>query len=359
MLGLIIALLLWCGAAYAQSPGPPRQLWEQRQEELVEAEARLEAALSEYQKSVERVEKLKRDEASGQASRRELEAALRASHGLLEGVQDLQIAVLTGQEALEQARQALVDELARRQRSLEGELARARGPEQTRLIAELNRLSQERTRLDAVPHQVDPERVSRIIAQARQVEGGHPRDLLAVADELEDTEAQLRQRLGAVDARLQELERSRQLMRRARDFSERERFFEENNRARQIVRQGGDSRPTDATDDGSNSDQPAPGDMESGADPEVGAPSEGGSAPDWDGADETPEPDFEGSDETLVIESLVDPEQMSEPASSLSPGATERSLRTLRRERRALQAQVEELRERARELREQAEEAWR
>ncbi|TXD38040.1 hypothetical protein FRC98_03845 [Lujinxingia vulgaris] len=365
-----VALMLWSGAAIGQTLPEAQQGWEQSQRSVEQARQRLERALGEYQKSVERLEKLKADEARGQASRRQLEEALRQSHTLVEGVREHQIALLTQQAELERARQSLIDALAARRAELEQRVARSSGSEQLALIEELNALSRTQAQVRDVAPGVDPQRVERVLADAHLVEGGHPRDLLAVADELEDTEAQLRERLTTVETRLNELERSRALMRRARDFSTRERFFEENDRARAIARQErevangdtprGDQEGVPVSEDAASPD-PQPGaptdDFDSsGEDPNVGSG-------DFDTpeAEPTPEPgaDFEPSTERVLIESLVDPQQIDESAPALSEDQTERNVRALRRERERLEAQVEELRERARQLREEAEDAWR
>ncbi|RDV38389.1 hypothetical protein DV096_06105 [Bradymonadaceae bacterium TMQ3] len=357
----------------AQALPDAQQGWERSQSSVEDARQRLEGALAEYQKSVEHLEKLKAQEAEGQASRRQLEEALRQSHALVEGVRERQIALLTQQAELERARQQLLNALSARRVELEQSVARSSGAEQLALIEQLNALSRMQSQVREVAPGVDPERVERVLADARLVQGGHPRDLLAVADELEDTEAQLRERLTTVEARLSELERSRDLMRRARDFSTRERFFEENDRARAIARQerevapderpGGDgTEGMPAVDDASDPEL-QPGAPEGDFDPSEGDPGMGGGDFDGTGSDPTPEPapdnGFEPSTERVLIESLVDPQEIDQRAPTLSEGQTERSVRALRRERERLEVQVEELRERARQLREEAEDAWR
>ena len=370
-LASVAALMLWSGAAMGQDLPEAQQGWERTRSSVEEARQRLERALGEYQKSVERLEKLKAEEARGQASRRQLEDALRRSHALVEGVRERQITLLTRQAELERAREQLLNALSARRVELEQSVARSSGAEQLALIEELNALSRLQSQMRETAPGVDPERVEQVLADARLVEGGHPRDLLAVADELEDTEAQLRERLTTVEARLSELERSRDLMRRARDFSTRERFFEENDRARAIARQErsvagdeparGDQGDVPVTEDASDPElQPgAPSDDFEGAE---GDPNMGG---DFDSPDPDPTPEpspgngFEPSTERVLIESLVDPQQIDQGAPALSEGQTERSVRALRRERERLETQVEELRERARQLREEAEDAWR
>ena len=344
----------------------------------------LQGLEDEYHGLVRRIEKLKSEGAIGTIGGRiELQNLLTRSKSIADELDGLQTKVRALDNRLAGHRSTLVGGIDQRlgqlERSLGSAAPSARGP----IVAELNALRKRRavytTPLPSAPSAGDVNSALRLAEDA-----AHPADLMAAADELQDTEDQLRKRLAAIEGKLGELREARALARRARTFSREERFFEETDRDRVIARYervtvtpsespNGGSPPSQTVDRGSTAADDdfggnnsfgdgdeaaaAPMDSDFAAEPSAGRESEptlsdsptGAPVAVGGGQDDL----FETSRETVVIDGGLDPSRAVGP---LGGGGSdlEGEIRQLEGEQSKLSKQAERLSKRARELRKRA-----
>ncbi|MBA2660968.1 MAG: hypothetical protein H0U74_01630 [Bradymonadaceae bacterium] len=332
-----------------------------------------------YQKFVTDIEKLKRSGQDGLKTRRDLENLLRQSRQISDELDELQQRIRKVDGRLDGQRTRLVGELDSELRRLERSLAKATPQERSQAVAQLNALRAERQQYTApMPALPDHGRLRQALAMADEFGQAHPAEMLAAADELEDSEDQVRRRLAAVEVRIGELQAARRLSRRAQSFRREESFFEEGDRSRLIARYQRDTRVVVNEHDGqskagqnnASSDfdgdtpyAPSPPLSEGVAEAErgnddsdmvVGAPEPGQYFEPEVGPTATPS--YEDRRERVVFESSVDPSRSVEVA-GFGEAGLDRSLQDLEQERRRLEKQASELRSRANTLRQNAREA--
>ena len=278
--------------------------------------------------------------------------------------------------AQEGVRGEILEAIEERRQELEADLRVASNRARFDYVVRLNDLQRERSRFSSSLPGRDQQRVEEVLATARQLEGGHPRAMLAVADELEDAEEALLRRLAGLDRQIAELERSRGMQRRSRSFGEVQNFFDEDQRNRQIG-----SSALASTTRGSDQEGPASGGSqeqesfeeadeamdaapESGADfdfeesePEVGG-DDGFDDPGEDmsfGADPAWEEEEPSEEERVELRDRLGADQGGE-GRALTGRVLERDLERLRRERREIREEAEKLRREAEKLRREARE---
>lgn len=244
MLALLIALGgVWVGPGVAQAvpaAGAPARLevaglealeqeWEAAMGQRRELEAVMKDLDRSYQQVLGRIDELKRGGVEG-LERRELERLLRQARKLGEQLEALERQIQQLDERLARLSAQIVEVLDVERARLERQLVRAEPRERAELVGQLNELGRERARYARPLPRVDRERVGSMLDDADGLED--PGDMLAMADELQDTEAEIRRKLDAVSAQLEALRKRQRLLRRARQFSREERFFEEGDRGR-------------------------------------------------------------------------------------------------------------------------------
>ena len=351
--------------------------WEElegRRLALVEELGKMEAA---HQNFVEALENL----AERPGGRRERERLLRENLRVVEELEGIQSRMGELSLAQERVRGEVLEAIEARRQQLETGLREAASTgERLEYVSRLNDLQRERRRFISPLPRRDQERIAEVLALAGQIEAGHPRAMLAVADELEDTQEALLARLEGLDQQIGELERARRLQRRSRSFGEVQNFFDEDQRNRQIgtsaqasstegsgqqERAGsGEGEPQERFEADSAEAAAAP---ESEADWDDGAPEmsfdealDGQADPDPGGEERWGE-EFPAESEEREVEPRVelrdrlDADQGGE-GRALTGRGLERDLERLRRERREIEAQAEELRREAEKLRQRARE---
>ena len=360
--------------------------WERLEHQRSSLMQQVDELEAEHQKFVDDIEKLKDQRERGDASRSDLEDKLRKNHRTVEALEQLQRQMRDLDTEQARLRSRILDDIDTRRRALEDELREADDDERRRLVAELNELQQRRSDYSMPLPETDRKRVEQALADARKVSDGGPREMMAVADELEDTEQQLTERLEALDDQIRQLEQARAIHRQSRQFGEFDTFFDETDRRRTIAdrEQAVQSGDDGDDDDGGDVDLPpsrlnpaeehqqdeqhgdvdegmgAGDDYDPGDAPDDGSDSAHGDPVDdtdnFDHYDETGQEDdpFGTDTESVVIESETDPET-GEDSPYFSERAIEHDLELLEQERESLRKQAEELRQKADELRRDAE----
>ena len=182
-----------------------------------------------YLKLTERIAVLKAKGAGG--SRPELERLLRQAKALASDLQAQQSRVQAVDLKLQGLGKVLVQELDAERLRLERNLVLARDPgTRASIVMELNAISGQRASYVRHAQPREPLAVGAILHDAQALED--PNDMLAMADELQDAEAQVQQKLARIESGLKELRDRQRLLRRAARFSREENFFEEGDRAR-------------------------------------------------------------------------------------------------------------------------------
>ncbi|MFW6053533.1 MAG: hypothetical protein ACOC9J_01855, partial [Persicimonas sp.] len=220
------------GEQFEQVQNAYEQTLDERQklvDELREREA-------EYRVLLEQVDLLKGGPNTVQ-NRMELERLLRQSRQLAGQMEPLQKKIQATDRRLANQRGQLVETLDAAMSELEEHLAQSSASERRALVAQLNELRSARQKYTSpLPSAPSDGQVDEALAVLGELDGASADDLLAVADELEDTEDQVRQRLQAIDERIVQLRSAKQLARRARAFSSEDSFFDETSRSRFIAR---------------------------------------------------------------------------------------------------------------------------
>lgn len=212
-----------------------------QRESTIEKMRRLERR---YEQLVERIDRLKSEGTEDIANRMSVEQLLSRSRELAEQLESLQKQVSRTDRTLERLRGQIVGRIDQAVATVEGRLREAPRDQRVTLVDQLNELRSIRHRYRApLPKAPDLSEINETLRMIAEIESGRPDQMQAAADELEDTEDQLRTRLSAVQQKLDKLERSKTLARRARTFRAEESFFDEANRPRSVGhhRAGGSS----------------------------------------------------------------------------------------------------------------------
>lgn len=333
---------------------------------------RLEALEQQYQGFIRKIEELKNGGALNSIGGRiELQNLLAKSKTLADELDGLQAQLRAVDTKIAGQRTRLVSGLDQRLQALERSLGSAPAKERADIVVELNSLRKRRAAYtEPLPVAPTPRDLSSVMRLAD--DAAHPAELIAAADELQDTEDQLRRRLAAIEARLSELREARTLSRRARRFSREERFFEETDRDRVIARyervtstsadapSANDSPANDASSEfagleGENSwDAPAAAPESAGGRDDASGPTQADhSDPEPPAPTPDPIPVVETTRETIVIDGGTDP---SRTVGSLGTqrGGLDGEIDSLEAEHKRLKKQADTLRSRAGELRDRA-----
>ncbi len=343
---------------------------------------------AEYRALLEQVDLLKGSPNTLQ-NRMELERLLRQSRELAGQMEPLQKKIRATDRRLANQRDQLVETLDAAMTKIEERLAQSSASERRAMVAQLNELRSTRQQYTSpLPSAPTDGQVDEALAMLGELDSASADDLLAAADELEDTEDQVRQRLQAIDERITQLRSAKQLARRARTFSSEGSFFDETSRSRFIARQntGGDAvagsgdesaRQGTANNDTSNSannvigeedgmagepvadegiDGADDGDMEAGAGSDPGLSDQPGqpeAAPEAEDDASSGDDVFGSGDGDIFIDSDADPEA-SRRSGFGSDDELEGRIRRLEEEQKRLEEQAGELEQKAGQLRKRA-----
>jgi hypothetical protein len=245
--GALMSVALLCGApaesqalitpqgVYSKVEGASldalKRQWEEvsaaRQAELVTLK-RLEA---DYQRLADDIAKRKR---SARPDRKALEAQLRQANKLADELDGVQRRVRALEDRLDELGAAVAARLDAELRDLERSIHTASGAQRARYVARLNEMSRERAKYAQPAPRLDQGQLREMLKLADKLDS--PSDMMALADELQDAEADVRARLDWVSKRLEELRARQRLVRRARSFAREEGFFEEGDRSRVVAR---------------------------------------------------------------------------------------------------------------------------
>ncbi len=239
LLQILVALTFSVPGMQGLMQGASFEAAQQRYEETVKERQSVMQEITrleeKHDRLVQRITRMKKDADTGLTARLALEDMLAQSKSLSDELDQLNHRIQALDNTLSGRRSALVGAVDREMRALERSLAKASAAERRKIVKELNALrAQRQTWTKPLPSGPTSGDVSAALSLAGEAEA--PEELLAAADEIEDTEDQLARRMKAIDARIQELKEARRLMRRASEFSREERFFEEVDRDRVIAR---------------------------------------------------------------------------------------------------------------------------
>ncbi|MGM0555880.1 MAG: hypothetical protein ACQEVA_05850 [Myxococcota bacterium] len=362
------------GLLQGQSIEQVRESYEQTLQERSSVMEEMSTLESDYRVLLQEIDRLKQQPDTLQ-NRSALRALLRESRQLSDELRGLQKNLRAKEERLSQQRARLLRAIDAEIGSLESELAGAASGDRSEIVADLNDLRSRRDRYTRpLPNAPSDRAVSETLEMAAELDGASPQDLLAAADELMDTEDQVRKRLQAVETRLEELRDAKMLARRARTFAAEEQFFDETDRS-QFVGQyeqnaqgqnsGRNGGLLPGTDGDATAGEPTTGAGESGDQPadDSFAESPEGAEGGTDG-DQAPTNDESGGgtedvfdqQDSLRLDSGVDPETMS-GSGFQSDFEIDSRIDRLREEQRRLEEQAESLESKASQLRERAEDS--
>ncbi len=380
LLQLMMTMAMWMPGVSPLMPGAALQAIEARYEtDLANRRALIDTMTdleSQHQSVIVRITALKQG-ANTLTTRLALEDLLRQSKRLSEALaeQDSQLRVLD--QRINTQRSGIVKGLDEQMRGLEATLAKATPAERVQTVKNLNGLRTLRSSFEA-PLPVAPTVRDLNAALNLAERATDPEELLAAADELLDSEDQVRRRLTAIDQRLGELKDSKRLTRRASSFSREERFFEETDRDRVIARYErttSSPKPTGTTNEASPTTDNA---QDNGVTVEAGgrdqnnddgamefdaAPNAAGgpaAAPLTDSsstptvAPERTDDLFVDSTRTVVINANSDPARSVGSAGDAVSAGVDGQIDTLVRERDRLKRQAEALRAQAKDLQRRA-----
>ena len=302
-----------------------------------------------------------------------LDDLLRQSKQLSDELAGLQSTLKTLDGKINTQRTKIVTGLEKHMKQLEASLASASPNARAKTVSELNALRKTRADYEApLPAAPSVGDLNAALTLAERAQD--PEELLAAADELLDSEDQLRRRLGAIDQRLDELKQSKRLTRRASSFAREERFFEETDRDRVIARyEKTTSTSTPAKDNAAQGDDSA---TQGSANNAVSVGSQNNTTESSDGAFEfdavanaaphataDPVSDARGTPtaapaedlfgeltQTVVINANADPSKSVEASNVGVSTGLDSQIDRLLNERRLLEKQAEALRKQAEEL---------
>jgi hypothetical protein len=325
-------------------------------------------------------------------NRLELEGLLRDSRQLAQRMQTLQKKIQAADTRLDNQRSQLVAAIDSRTEVLEKKLAKTAASERGTIVGELNELRADRQRFsEPLPSAPTDGEVSETLAMLDELDGASAEDLLAAADELQDTEDQVRKRLQAIEGRIKQLREAKMLARRAQTFATEESFFDETDRSRFIATYGDSATAGDRSGDGAN-EAPTVGDDSGGArdghgeagdeaespqpgagmDPSTDGDFNAGAGDDSDSLSDSPEAppaapeepgdstggdsqdgDVFGAGDDLLIDGQTDPET-SVGSGFESDYELNSRIQQLQREQKRLEEQARELEKKAGQLRKRA-----
>ncbi|MEZ4460627.1 MAG: hypothetical protein R3E66_13045 [bacterium] len=303
-----------------------------------------------------------------------LDDLLRQSKQLSDELAGLQSKLKTLDGKINTQRAKTVTGLEKHMKQLEASLASASPSDRAKTVNTLNALRKTRAEYEApLPAAPSVGDLNAALTLAERAQD--PDELLAAADELLDSEDQLRRRLGAIDQRLDELKQSKRLSRRASSFAREERFFEETDRDRVIARYEKTTTTSAPAKDNTAQSTDAPAEQGS-ANNAVSVGSMNNSNESSDGAFDyeavangapaiTPDPvtDARGTPtaapaedlfgeltQTVVINANADPSKSVEASNEGVSTSLDSQIDRLLNERRLLEKQAEALRKQAEEL---------
>lgn len=378
LLQLVMILAMWSPGFSPVMPSAALQAIEQQyQAELAERQNTIDALTkleARHRGVISRITKLK-GESVTLTNRLALDDLLRQSKQLSEEMSSLQATLRKVDGSINLQRQRLVDGLEKQMKAMEATLASSTAAERAKTVQKLNELRKLRADFEApLPAAPSLGDLNAAITMAERVQD--PEELLAAADELLDTEDQLRRRVLAIDQRLTELKQSKRLARRASSFAREERFFEETDRDRVIARYekttstpGAQTPATDTPNSTPEASPSEPGELAAAADSQSGA---------YDGAPEvagqptvmdpttdsqgtpvaapnnSPDDLFTDTPQTVVINANADPSRSVGSASDGVKTGIDVQISALQSERERLAKQAAELRKQAAALKARA-----
>lgn len=326
-----------------------------------------------HKRLVGQIINLKKQNNSGLTVRLALENQLREAQQISENLAQLQERIRVMDNRLGANRTQLINTIEGHIQGVESKLRSAPASERRALVLQLNGLKAERARFaEPLPAAPSVEELDATLTLAARADS--PEDLIAAADELQDTEDKLRRRLLAVETRLDELKASKRLVRRAQGFSREERFFEETDRDRVIARyERTTTVNTSANQATSNTQTPTPpanqnDNAQNNAAPQAGFDFEAvaeadpvRNSPDLTVSDGYPKTPTGGDDsvfdtttrESIIIHSAIDPSRtLGLDGTSALP--VDRQIDALETEKARLKKQADLLNTRANQLRSRA-----
>ena len=174
--------------------------------DAMEQRALLERAMrdlgAEYDKVVADIDRLKRGGVDN-LERRELEKQLRKGRTLAQELEKLQKQVASLDSRINQIAAEIVERLDTERARLEFELVNANIDEQVVIVETLNEIANERARYARPLEKIDRKDLALILEDADGLED--PGDMLAMADELQDAETEVRSKLTRVQRQLEDL----------------------------------------------------------------------------------------------------------------------------------------------------------
>lgn len=347
--------------------------------DVVNSMKKLEA---EHRRIVARIVALKR-QGAGLTVRLALDELLRDAQRISDQLAAKQDQVRVIDNRLGAHRTQLISAIENSIQNLEIQLRSAPAQERGAIVRELNKLRTQRASyMVSLPEVPSLEDLRAALTLATKADS--PDELHAVADELQDSEDQLRRRLAAIEARIDDLKKSKRLVRRAQGFTREERFFEETDRERTIARyertttsgqssdspqtpqagsespnQAGSPEPTEsqnndpgAFDDVANESlSPSFG---SEADPDRGSTPPLSDASDFPSAAPDNGNDVFESTESILIQTAEDPSRAVDLNGQAANSTLDGQIRNLESEKERLEKQAEMLKSRANDLRRRA-----
>lgn len=347
--------------------------------DVVNSMKKLEA---EHRRIVARIVALKQ-QGAGLTVRLALDELLRDAQRISDQLAAKQDQVRVIDNRLSAHRTQLISAIENSIQNLEIQLRSAPAQERGAIVRELNKLRTQRASyMVSLPEVPSLEDLRAALTLATKADS--PDELHAVADELQDSEDQLRRRLAAIEARIDDLKKSKRLVRRAQGFTREERFFEETDRERTIARyertttsrqasdtpqtpqsgsespnQAGSPEPTEsqnndpgAFDDVANESlSPSFG---SEADPDRGSTPPLSDASDFPSAAPDNGNDVFESTESILIQTAEDPSRAVDLNGQAANSTLDGQIRNLESEKERLEKQAEMLKSRANDLRRRA-----
>lgn len=205
----------------------------------------------------QRIEVLKRLGGAKNSRRAELESLLRQGKELSNSIEMLQRKLQAVDTKLETLGARIVVRFDAKMNAIEHALVQGDAQTRKSLVKLLNTWSKQRAVYAQPLPKIDVKKVASMLHVSDKIED--PDDMLALADELQDAEVNVRKKLAWVQQRLKELKSRKRLLRSARSFARQRRFFEESDRARLVAsrvrRSSGTAGAQASMSDGSDSEQ--------------------------------------------------------------------------------------------------------
>ena len=260
---LVTALILpgMSGLVQGEQLDELRDSYEQTLEDRQALVTKMRQLETEYEDLVDKIDRIKSEGTDEIRNRYSVEQLLSRSRTIAEKLERRQKELTEIDGRISKLRTKIVAEIDGMIAKVEQRLGEVAPSKRKALVDQLNELRQIRKEhRSPLPEAPGSKEVSQTLRMASGVQSGHPEQMSAAADELEDTEDQVRKRLDAIDKQLRKLEEARTLSRRAQTFQSEEQFFDEESRARVIGRH--EEKKSASTDDGGG-DSAASGSQES------------------------------------------------------------------------------------------------